>query len=240
MLMYLRIFNFIWRAHRTEYLLTKAWKDLQATYQIWAKALRIDELYHMSHIIVGAMIHYTRQMHYYLSFEVLSCSWDELLTQLKKATDLDQIREAHTACLSTILASCFMKLQTMSESESGICQDLSTRHRGISDSVVKLVAKLNMLYGFCKEEEERRRRLASKRGGVNWKSNLDEDADLRDEFNRKVEAQIAPDLRLISNSLMRILHEFVKKLKDHRDSNFRLLGTRLDFNNYFHKFNPDA
>ena len=50
------------------------------------------------------MVHLVQQMAYYMTFEVLECSWEALMTCLKSATSLDDIIDAHTEFLKRIIA----------------------------------------------------------------------------------------------------------------------------------------
>ena len=45
-------------------------------------------------------------------FQVLECSWDELLTKVKEAEDLDYIIAAHQMFLDTITARCLLDEQS--------------------------------------------------------------------------------------------------------------------------------
>ena len=118
--------------------------------------------------------------------------------------------------------------------------ELSIRHRGISDEIVKYIAKLNDLYTRCSAEKRRRETYAQKAGLADWKvvpaDNADEE---RVKFRRIIDEKVSPDMRIISSALMRFLWGFVRGLKNHRNPNMRLFGSRLDFNGFFQRFNPD-
>ena len=101
----------------------------------------------MSHALISAMIHFTRQVHYYLSFEVLTCSWEELQARLQKASDLDQLKEAHFDFLSSVSTYCFLSQDD---------KPLSLRYRGISDEVVRYISVLDNFYKRCEDEKLRR------------------------------------------------------------------------------------
>ncbi|KAI6654785.1 hypothetical protein LOD99_2664 [Oopsacas minuta] len=241
MISYLKIFNFIWRAQRTEFLLSKAWKNLQACDRKWAQSLDLGEVFHLSHKLISAMIHFTRQVHYYLSSEVLACSWEELQARLLKATDLDQLREAHQSFLTTVSTHCFVKIPSMTEEECYTDNELSIRHRGISDEVVKYISILDDLYVRCEAEKHRRHNFRLKANIGSRSGVIDvEEREERLKFHIAIEENISPNLRIISSALMRFLWGFVRGLKGHRNPNMRLFATRLDFNGFFQRFDPDA
>lgn len=54
------------------------------------------------------MVHFVQQVQYYINFEVLECSWDELLKKVGEAKDLDCIIRAHETFLDTIIARSFI------------------------------------------------------------------------------------------------------------------------------------
>ena len=232
MVSYLKIFNFIWRAQRTEFILSKAWKNLQAYDRKFARSLGLGEVFHMSHALISAMIHFTRQVHYYLSFEVLTCSWEELQARLQKASDLDQLKEAHFDFLSSVSTYCFL---------SHVDKPLSVRYRGISDEVVRYISVLDNLYKRC-EDEKLRRHNFKLRANIGERSGEIDDTEKEERinFHNIIEGEISPDLRIISSALMRFFSQFVRGLKDHKNANFRLFATRLDFNSFFQRYVPDT
>ena len=186
----------------------------------------------MSHALISAMIHFTRQVHYYLSFEVLTCSWEELQGRLQKASDLDQLKEAHFDFLTSVSTYCFL---------SQVDKPLSLRYRGISDEVVRYISVLDNLYTRC-EDEKLRRRNFKLRANIGDRSGVIDDAEKEErvKFNIAIEEEISPDLRIISSTLMRFFWQFVRGLKEHKNANFRLFATRLDFNGFFQRYVPDS
>ncbi|KAJ8309894.1 hypothetical protein KUTeg_011759 [Tegillarca granosa] len=108
MIMYLRVFNFLWRAKRMEYILAIIWKNQISN----AKKLRpipeLSSILHQCHVLASEMVHFIQQVQYYINFEVLECSWDELVTKVKEAEDLDYIIAAH----QVFLDSYYIKMST--------------------------------------------------------------------------------------------------------------------------------
>ncbi|GAA6071977.1 gamma-tubulin complex component 3, partial [Tachysurus ichikawai] len=54
------------------------------------------------------MVHFIHQMQYYITFEVLECSWDELWNKVQQAQDLDHIIAAHEVFLDTVISRCLL------------------------------------------------------------------------------------------------------------------------------------
>ncbi|KAK2118713.1 Gamma-tubulin complex component 3 [Saguinus oedipus] len=63
---------------------------------------------HQCHILASEMVHFIHQMQYYITFEVLECSWDELWNKVQQAQDLDHIIAAHEVFLDTIISRCLL------------------------------------------------------------------------------------------------------------------------------------
>lgn len=57
---------------------------------------------HIIHTLTGEMIHFLHQTQYYFLFEVLECSWAEMLNQVNRAECLDDIIRAHSKFLSSV------------------------------------------------------------------------------------------------------------------------------------------
>ena len=118
---YLRVFNFLWRVKRMEYILSKYVflvycsnlylgkpydKNIilsppissPSSNSIWInqmadsrKLLRsrgpvlteMSYVIHLSQVITTEMVHFIGQLQYYITFEVLECSWDALLKKVE-------------------------------------------------------------------------------------------------------------------------------------------------------------
>ncbi|KAF6730829.1 Gamma-tubulin complex component 3-like [Oryzias melastigma] len=92
---YLRVFNFLWRAKRMEYTLTDIWKGQMCNAKLLKTMPELSGVLHQCHILASEMVHFIHQMQYYITFEVLECSWDELWNKVQQAQDLDHIIAAH-------------------------------------------------------------------------------------------------------------------------------------------------
>ena len=70
--------------------------------------LELGPVLQQCHIIASEMVHFVQQVQYYINFEVLECSWDELLQKVTEAEDLDCIIKAHENFLDTVTARSFI------------------------------------------------------------------------------------------------------------------------------------
>lgn len=64
--------------------------------------LELKPVSHMIHVLASEMIHFLHQTQYYFLFEVLECSWAEMLQRVNQAECLDEIINAHTTFLNSV------------------------------------------------------------------------------------------------------------------------------------------
>ncbi|XP_047285992.1 gamma-tubulin complex component 3 isoform X3 [Homo sapiens] len=151
---YLRVFNFLWRAKRMEYILT----DIRKGHMCNAKLLRnmpeFSGVLHQCHILASEMVHFIHQMQYYITFEVLECSWDELWNKVQQAQDLDHIIAAHEVFLDTIISRCLL------DSDS---RALLNQLRAVFDQIIELQNAQDAIYRAALEELQRRLQFEEKK-----------------------------------------------------------------------------
>ena len=89
---YLMLFNALWRAKRLEWLLSGVWKNLASMHKMQSRMVpELAPLLHIANLLASEMIHFIHQLAYYITFEVMECSWDILIKQLRQAESLDQV-----------------------------------------------------------------------------------------------------------------------------------------------------
>ena len=90
---YLMLFNALWRAKRLEWLLSGVWKNLASMHKMQSRMVpELSPLLHIANLLASEMIHFIHQLAYYITFEVMECSWDILIKQLRQAESLDQVK----------------------------------------------------------------------------------------------------------------------------------------------------
>uniref|UniRef100_A0A2K5YDF4 Tubulin gamma complex component 3 n=1 Tax=Mandrillus leucophaeus TaxID=9568 RepID=A0A2K5YDF4_MANLE len=151
---YLRVFNFLWRAKRMEYILT----DIRKGHMCNAKLLRnmpeFSGVLHQCHVLASEMVHFIHQMQYYITFEVLECSWDELWNKVQQAQDLDHIIAAHEVFLDTIISRCLL---------DGDSRALLNQLRAVFDQIIELQNAQDAIYRAALEELQRRLQFEEKK-----------------------------------------------------------------------------
>ena len=94
-------------------------------------------------------------MAYYTAFEVMECSWDELMQRLKIAENLDEVIDAHEDFLKNVLRRAML-------GDREITKDLLTKLRAIYDRVVEFDSVQKSLYDQAVEEADARRNFEMK------------------------------------------------------------------------------
>ncbi|CAO0790021.1 unnamed protein product [Mucor circinelloides] len=207
---YLEAFNFLWRLKRVEYTLAAAWR-------LWVKASRefthLPELHQdiqFAQLTIQRMIHFIYQLQHYVLFEVLECSWDKLETFIEhKSVDLDSIIAAHNNYLKEITEKGFL---TGPKQEA-----LAGKLSSIFDCILQYNIVLEYLYKYATQESLRR----SGRGLS--------DVEKMNKIRKRHE-----DME--DHFTMQVLG-FLDVLKSYHDEDLRSLSTRLDYNDFYTKFN---
>ncbi|XP_028405676.1 gamma-tubulin complex component 3 homolog isoform X1 [Dendronephthya gigantea] len=234
--MYLRIFNFLWRAKRMEYILTSTWKAQMSYSRLFRSLPELGDVLHTCSTLNSEMIHFINQMQYYITFEILECCWAELLKKVHESTNLDDIIVAHENFLQYILSSCLIDNQS---------KDMLDQLRAIFDQIIKFQTTQDTLISRALFELELRKKktdeikenteegrwgfTAAEEEREEWRQE-----DFRTEFLPVQRAQ----LQIVSQSYENLVEQFLLKLTSHSDVNLRFLSFRLDFNEHYKKKEP--
>ncbi|XP_045338376.1 gamma-tubulin complex component 3 isoform X7 [Leopardus geoffroyi] len=175
---YLRVFNFLWRAKRMEYILT----DIRKGHMCNAKLLRnmpeFSGVLHHCHILASEMVHFIHQMQYYITFEVLECSWDELWNKVQQAQDLDHIIAAHEVFLDTIISRCLLDADSRA---------LLNQLRAVFDQIIELQNTQDAIYRAALEELQRRLQFEEKKKQNEVEGRWGVTAAEEEEENRRIQ-----------------------------------------------------
>ncbi|KAI8622527.1 Spc98 family-domain-containing protein [Chytriomyces sp. MP71] len=100
---YMKLFTFLWRLKRVEHSLSVSWRKGMTEYSVYRGMNGLKQHFHLCSLVLSEMIHFVFQLQYYILFEVLECSWNELNAYVTKRTgDLDQLIGAHNKYLNNI------------------------------------------------------------------------------------------------------------------------------------------
>ncbi|KAJ5561429.1 hypothetical protein N7535_004104 [Penicillium sp. DV-2018c] len=102
---YLKVFNFLWRIKRVEFALNSTWRRCMtgARGVLGNVEDKVGADWKRARCVIAEMIHFVNQLQYYILFEVIESSWEQLLTAIRKPDcTLDDLIEAHTKYLNSI------------------------------------------------------------------------------------------------------------------------------------------
>ncbi|XP_070711849.1 gamma-tubulin complex component 3 [Pempheris klunzingeri] len=232
---YLRVFNFLWRAKRMEYTLTDIWKGQMCNAKLLKTMPELSGVLHQCHILASEMVHFIHQMQYYITFEVLECSWDELWNKVQQAQDLDHIIAAHDVFLDTIISRCLLDNSSRS---------LLNQLRAIFDQIIEFQSAQDSLYRSALEEltlrlqyEEKKRRREDE---GEWAVTAEQEAEEKkriQEFQETI-PKMRSQLRILTHFYQSIVQQFLVLLTTSLDESLRFLSFRLDFNEHYRAREP--
>ena len=102
---YLKIFNLLWRVKRVEFALGSTWRRCMtgARGVLAVVDAKMGKDWKTARCCIAEMIHFVNQLQYYILFEVIEASWDQLHAAIhKQDCTLDDLIEAHTKYLKSI------------------------------------------------------------------------------------------------------------------------------------------
>lgn len=102
---YLKVFNFLWRVKRVEFSLGSTWRRCMTGARGVLASVddKVGADWKRARCAIAEMIHFVCQLQYYILFEVIESSWDQLQASVSKpGCTLDDLIEAHTKYLKAI------------------------------------------------------------------------------------------------------------------------------------------
>ncbi|XP_048855190.1 gamma-tubulin complex component 3 isoform X2 [Brienomyrus brachyistius] len=232
---YLRVFNFLWRAKRMEYILTDIWKGQMCSGKLLKGMPELSGVLHQCHVLASEMVHFIHQMQYYITFEVLECSWDELWNKVQQAQDLDQVIAAHEIFLSTIISRCLLDTNSRS---------LLNQLRAIFDQIIEFQNAQDALYRSALEELKQRTafedRKQQREGEGEWGVSAAEEAEEKKRVQKFQETipKMCSQLRILTHFYQGIVQQFLVLLMSSSDESLQFLSFRLDFNEHYKARDP--
>ncbi|KAK5847591.1 hypothetical protein PBY51_016708 [Eleginops maclovinus] len=232
---YLRVFNFLWRAKRMEYTLTDIWKGQMCNAKLLKTMPELSGVLHQCHILASEMVHFIHQMQYYITFEVLECSWDELWNRVQQAQDLDHIIAAHDLFLDSVISRCLLDNSS---------RNLLNQLRAIFDQIIEFQSAQDSLYRSALEEltlrlqfeEKKQQREEEGQWGVTAEQEAEEKKRIQ-EFQETI-PKMRSQLRILTHFYQNIVQQFLVLLMTSTDESLRFLSFRLDFNEHYKAREP--
>ncbi|KAL9593916.1 MAG: hypothetical protein Q9219_007312, partial [cf. Caloplaca sp. 3 TL-2023] len=155
---YLVVFNFLWRIKRVEFALGSTWRRcMTGARGVLATAdSETNRDWKNARCCIAEMIHFVNQLQYYVLFEVIEASWDQLQTAIgRPGATLDDLIEAHTTYLKAITHKGL--LGSARSSLTGSREDsFASQLHHILKTMLAYKAAVDGLYSFCVAEFTRR------------------------------------------------------------------------------------
>lgn len=102
---YLKVFNLLWRIKRVEFSLNASYRRCMTGARGVLRSVdeRLGSDWKRARCVVAEMVHFVNQLQYYILFEVIEASWEQLETAMQKPdSTLDDLIEAHTKYINSI------------------------------------------------------------------------------------------------------------------------------------------
>ncbi|XP_055616916.1 gamma-tubulin complex component 3 [Toxorhynchites rutilus septentrionalis] len=228
---YQTFFKHLWNIKHVEFILSGTWKR-QMLSSKFLKPLQhqIGPIVSRLQLITSQMINFTCQMQYYILFEVIECSWVQLMPRVKQAKALDDILEAHQLFLDEIRIGIFLD-------ESS--QQITNTLQHVFNTVSKLEEWQERFYRLCFAEHEAKKafqeQIASsdRKGqyGITTEQMLE-----RDEQAKTFEQHLSTHQTLLQDigfDYESYVGQFLYQLAISTSETLRQLGMRLDYNEYY-------
>lgn len=153
---YLKVFNFLWRVKRVEFALGSTWRRCMtgARGVLATVSDKVGADWKKVRCGIAEMIHFVNQLQYYILFEVIESSWNQLQEALHKPeSTLDDMIDAHAKYLNSITRKGLLGSQ--SSDFTGQLHELLKTMLAYKDAV-------DGLYSFSVAEFTRRQEHAAK------------------------------------------------------------------------------
>ena len=243
---YLKVFNFLWRVKRVEFALGSIWRRCMtgARGVLGAVDDKVGSDWKRARCAIAEMIHFVNQLQYYILFEVIEASWDQLQTAISKpGCTLDDLIEAHTKYLNSITH------KGLLGSTSSLKKDPSTgKEEGFLTqlhSILKIMLAykdvVDGLYSFSVAEFTRRQELSAKienrtakgRWGVSEHNNLDNTPGRELTSDDHMLPSLRARLTELSAEFRSRLNTLLGDLAYQPDVDMRFLGVVMNFNDVY-------
>lgn len=100
---YLRIFNFLWRLKRVEYVLATTWIQQMGNKKVLFSLKEIQGDFQKANMLRHEMLLFISNLANYIMVEVVEGNWKIFLDEVRKARDLDELIKIHKKMVSKIL-----------------------------------------------------------------------------------------------------------------------------------------
>lgn len=166
------------------------------------------------------MMHYTTEIQYYVTFEVLECNWAEFKEKLTKVLDFDELVATHKEFLEKLVRACLLAKDN---------KTIFGKMRSTFDRIQQFSEILKNIFSQCEIERERRNEF---RKNSEWEM-TNEEQQTRLEFRKLIDNQLIPKVAVQKNAWSALIKNFLTDLIAQPTGSLRSLAWRLDFSRYY-------
>ncbi|PYH93300.1 hypothetical protein BO71DRAFT_450871 [Aspergillus ellipticus CBS 707.79] len=166
---YLKVFNFLWRVKRVEFALGSTWRRCMtgARGVLGSVNDKVGPDWKRARCVIAEMIHFVCQLQYYILFEVIEASWDQLQASISEpGCTLDDLIEAHTKYLNSITHKGLLGSSSSSKNTSSANKHQEEGFLVQLHQILKIMLSykdaVDGLYSFSVAEFTRRQELSAK------------------------------------------------------------------------------
>lgn len=224
---YKALFSALWRAKRMEFVLSSMRKQQLSCGKLYKNMAEVRPVSHAIHMLTSEMIHFLQQTQYYFLFEVIECSWAELLRRVNQASCLDSVIAAHTTFLASV------KTGVLLDAAS---HDLQFQLIHIFNLILNLESVQQAFYTAAANEHESIRlhqELCESKSQFEYTNKVEQERkDRALQFSQHLTA-IRNQIRKLSSSYKDFIKKFLTLLAGSANMNLQLLSVRLNFNDTY-------
>lgn len=168
-------------------------------------------------------LHFARQFHYYILFEVVECLWQKFCQNYQKAKSFDDVIKAHDDFIEEMQQKTFQTKSKAFINELRLIWDLVLELEVLEDRFFKRVA---IECDLWKHHETTIEKI-----GTNFTQEM--------EFNTKKKefksflSSIRAQYSIINRNYQEVLRRFLLELSSQKDHELRLLSERIDYNEHY-------
>ena len=144
---YLRIFNFLWRLKRAEYVLSAIWSQQMGNKKVLESIKGLQGDFQRANLLRHEILLFISNLGNYIMIEVVEANWKIFLDEIKKAKNLDEVMQTHNKMTNIILEEVLL-----TPKNENICKHLF----GLFDLIERFKHTYDTLYTSGIEEYHKR------------------------------------------------------------------------------------
>lgn len=239
---YLKVFNFLWRIKRVEFTLLSSWRSCTtgARGVLQTSEPEVAQTWKSTRGTLAEMIHFVGQLQYYILFEVIESSWNELQARIRKDDcTLDDLIKAHESYLNDITHKGLLGAKRRHPNGPADSDDRATYLVQLSE-ILRLMLNyrdcVQGLYSWSVSDYTRRQEAGVRSGLASRNTDLDDDEDMLGTSHHEADSEfplLQERLAHLGSSFRMRLRVLLGDLAYQPDVDMRFLGVAMNFNNAY-------